>query len=253
MFSCRPTEAAVAAPLDPLDTMPKEYQLSQGETTPEGLTPGTGGLTPNLGGVTPNTPDCSWPRSFPGSGEYSDEGYVVLPEEKEGVPGSTDQQPGVEAAVAAQPASGSTDQQEMPGVEAAVAAPPAGPQPDAFYDVDVFLNYGSRFVFTGHWRQHNEALKYFRDAYENPYDPQHSVPFPFEDTPATVAKVVHDEKGPGYSFNLDEENKWMWSWQEMVAQMTDAAIKRVVQGEGDDTICRSRGIVRCALETRPVS
>ena len=44
------------------------------------------------------------------------------------------------------------------------------------YDIAFFITYKD---FTGHWRQHSAALKWFRGDQENAKDPESSQPFTF--------------------------------------------------------------------------
>ena len=54
----------------------------------------------------------------------------------------------------------------------------------------------------------------------------------------------------GMAFSLNEQLTFYWWWQEMVAQLDDASMKFVVQGEnGDDRV----GIISCTVMLRPNS
>ena len=49
------------------------------------------------------------------------------------------------------------------------------------------------------------------------------------------------------AFSLNEQRTFYWWWQEMVAQLDDASMKFVVQGEnGDDSV----GIIACAVDAQ---
>jgi hypothetical protein len=110
-----------------------------------------------------------------------------------------------------------------------------------YYTLEDFRNYGQWFPdWSGTYKLHSIALKYFRD-YAEAHD-VHEVIFPFESTLVPVPKFTH-EKGPEYSFDPTTPGV-PWVWQEMVAQMDDASMEFVVTGEGDH---RSRGLVSCKL------
>jgi hypothetical protein len=52
------------------------------------------------------------------------------------------------------------------------------------------------------------------------------------------------------AFSFSETRRFYWWWQEMVAQLDDASMKFVVQGEnGDDSV----GAISCAVMLRPNS
>ena len=95
-----------------------------------------------------------------------------------------------------------------------------------YYSLEYFRSYAA---WSGTFKLHSIALKYFRDQAEAAGATV--VTFPFADSPVVVDLPI----SPGMP----------WVWQEMVAQMDDASIEYVVQGEGDH---RSRGLVSCTLE-----
>ena len=110
-----------------------------------------------------------------------------------------------------------------------------------YYTLEDFRNYGQWFPeWSGTYKSHSIALKYFRDSAEE--NGQQEVIFPFKPTFVRVPKFTH-EKGPGYSFDPTTPGE-PWIWQEMVAQMDAASMEFVVTGEGDH---RSRGLVSCRL------
>ena len=110
------------------------------------------------------------------------------------------------------------------------------------------LEYFSQFTeFTGSYRQHSAALKYFRDEHEDPNRPFESAPLVFSNSqPAAVAAVIW---GHGESWDFDRTRMLQWSWQEMVAQLAQDSIGVAVLGEGG----RSCGLVGCYLAPRPNS
>ena len=134
---------------------------------------------------------------------------------------------------------------------APVAAVAAGAQPanDGQPDPQVFdLNYFRSFrPYTGGWKQHNAALKYFRAQQELDDDPLQSPCLQFHvSTPAAVAAINHAAKGMTWEFS-DEMTEW--SWHEMVAQLEDAWMEEVVTGPSG----RSGGLVGCSFAIRPGS
>ena len=80
--------------------------------------------------------------------------------------------------------------------------------------------------WTDNYKQHNAALKYIRDKAEADGD-----------------DVVHFDHHSAHPVNPSKR----WSWQEMVAQLDDPSMRRVVQGID----FRSRGIVSCRLQKTP--
>jgi hypothetical protein len=107
----------------------------------------------------------------------------------------------------------------------------------AIWNLEYFQSFRS---WTGTYKQHNIALKWFRDSSEQ--RGQHSVIF---DNSVEVPEIVHP-KGMQYSFN--EEIKNSWTWQEMVAQMDEYSMRLVVEGPEAAADNRSRGLVSCRLQ-----
>ena len=103
----------------------------------------------------------------------------------------------------------------------------------------------------GNIRDHNAALKYFRQVQEGAQhlfnDNQSEFVFPLHG-PVQVRKVVH-EKGTAYGFDMSDEGLREWNWQQMVAHLDDDSMRYVVEGpEG-----RSGGLLKCTLTRRPGS
>ena len=111
--------------------------------------------------------------------------------------------------------------------------------------LDYFLAFER--PFTHGYKQHNAALKFFQDSQEVAHDPFNSPPLHFEPSGyAAVAVIDHDAKGMGWAWK-DETR--LWSWQEMIAQLTPESMEVVVKGpEG-----RSCGVVGCSFAVRPNS
>ena len=147
------------------------------------------------------------------------------------------------------PAWAAVPAQDIP-VAAAVAAEarptedrPAEDRPLRVYDEEFFLTYNT---FTGGYRQHNAALKYWRALKERTGDPFGSPPVDLL-VDSRVCEVQHEAKGMDYAIQWQTERPW--SWLEMVAQLTDESIASVVKGnEG-----RSGGLVGCSFAPRPGS
>lgn len=109
------------------------------------------------------------------------------------------------------------------------------------FTVDFFKNFRT---FTGGYKQHNGALKWFRHKQENLATPSDLL-FPNHDHVAVAAII----KGKGMDFDFDETTEWSWSWLELVAQLDDKSIDFVVKGPDD----RSCGLWQCSLSMRPGS
>ena len=86
------------------------------------------------------------------------------------------------------------------------------------------------------YRQHNAALKWFRELLQ--HSDEHAVVFPNIDL--DLPACVH-EHGMNYNWNYDDMQQWCWL--DCVSQLTCASMKILVQG----TENRSRGIVQCAI------
>ena len=116
---------------------------------------------------------------------------------------------------------------------------------DRNFDLEYFRRESEILTRAGTWtdtyKQHNVALKYFRDSAEK--EGLDVVNFSNTD-PDPVAQIVHDR---GMSYHFVGEPRIPWRWQEMVAQMTDDSMRLAVQGLGGQT-GRSRGIVSCRLQ-----
>ena len=105
------------------------------------------------------------------------------------------------------------------------------------FDLNYFRGYTD---FTATYKQHNIALKWFRDSSER----EGRTQVIFSNTrDSLVPQIIHG-KGPLYSFNEDE--MFSWRWQEMVAQLDDASMAVVVEGPPDAP--RSRGLIQCMIQ-----
>ena len=131
-----------------------------------------------------------------------------------------------------------TPQSRMQDDQAAVAGTSAGdPAAPQIYGLEYFQNFNT---WTSTYKQHNIALKWFRDSSERGGLDRVT----FSNTqPEEVSELVHGE-GTNYQFNEDVKNPW--SWQEMVAQLDDASMRFVVEGCVEKQN-RSRGLVSCCI------
>ena len=175
----------------------------------------------------------------------ADEETSVAEEENHSEPPVADEETAVaeeETAVA--------DEETLALEDAVPAAIAAGAQPandgqpgPQVFDLDYFRSFRP---FTRVWKQHNEALKYFRHLLEFD-DPSQSPCWEFDaSTPAAVAVIHHAAKGMTWDI-LDEWTEW--SWHEMIAQLDEASMEEVVTGPSG----RSRGLVGCSFAIRPGS
>ena len=97
------------------------------------------------------------------------------------------------------------------------------------------------------YKQHNAALKYFREVHEDLTDPFSSVGIHFNnDAPSAVAEIDHDSHGMQWGW---KDSHVLWSWQEMVAQLNDGSMDLVVNGLDG----RSGGLLGCSFLIRPNS
>ena len=122
------------------------------------------------------------------------------------------------------------------------AAPAAQPGAQVF-DLEYFRSYRP---FTSACSQHNVALKFFREQQELFDDPLQSPSLEFHASAPTAVAVINHPKGMAWEFTGETRQ---WSWHEMIAQLEDTWMEKVVTGiEG-----RSRGLVGCSLAIRPGS
>jgi len=153
-----------------------------------------------------------------------------------------------QAAVADTPPAASpeptAEQVRTPSHQAAVADTSAVPAPEQVWtqhdEAAVFeQQHFRRLKLTCHWTDHNIALKWFRDSSERV---GLSVVI-FSNTQAQQVPQIDHPKGMFYQFIPDGNSK-PWFWQEMVAQMDDESMRKVVQGLDN----RSRGLTSCRLQ-----
>ena len=112
------------------------------------------------------------------------------------------------------------------------------------FDLAYFRGWGP---FTGSYRQHDAALKYFRDEHEDPRAPFTSAPVVFSNAdPAAVAAVIW---GAGQARGFNRGRTVEWKWQELIAQLSAESLSVAAQGNDG----RSRGIVACSCAPGPRS
>jgi hypothetical protein len=103
------------------------------------------------------------------------------------------------------------------------AAPLTQIVPVERFGLDYFTRYAD---FTGTYKQHNAALKWFRQFCEN----SGRTEYVFNNTAVAEVPVINHPPGMGFSFD-DVNNTTPWRWQEMVAQLDYGSIR--------DIICRN--------------
>jgi len=113
--------------------------------------------------------------------------------------------------------------------------------------VDLFdLAYFQKlWEYTSTYKQHNIALKWFRDSSEREGLSERM----FSNT--AVAEVPQIEHPKGMDYHFDESIKHPWRWQEMVAQLDADSMRVVVEGSGG-AANRSRGLTRCMIQQSDV-
>ena len=133
----------------------------------------------------------------------------------------------------------------VPASQTAVADTNASADMLALANVGFDLEYFRSLPTPNGYKQHNVALKYFRDTSE--VDGLEA--FVFNNTePNPVPPIVH-EKGTNYHF--EEPANIPWSWQEMVAKMDEQSMEMVMHGllPAEQHSFRSRGrLVGCRLQ-----
>ena len=142
-----------------------------------------------------------------------------------------------------EPTSEGTGPSAVAGNPAVAANPQVHPEVAAaddvqqrrIFDLAYFENYGD---FTYPFRQHNAALKWFRDSTE--LAGGHELIF---SNIAMEMPQINHPKGMDYSFDLSRKNPWRW--QEMVALLDRQSMQLVVEGPTDTP---AKGLVSCKIE-----
>jgi len=112
------------------------------------------------------------------------------------------------------------------------------------FDLEFFQNFKD---WTGTYKQHSAALKWFRDSLEA----KGAIAMAFSNTLAEqVPEIVH-EGGTNYSFNMNIHKPW--HWLEMVAQLDDESMRVVVEGSdnrsrGAEAQSRRPALIACSIE-----
>ena len=148
------------------------------------------------------------------------------------------------AVAAAAPAAAVAAAAPFAAVAAAVQPANDGQPAPQVFDLDYFRAFRP---FTGGWRQHNAALKFFRWQQELPDDPLQSPCLEFHaSAPTAVGVIDHSTKGMTWK----PTDEWtQWSWHEMIAQLDEPSMEEVVNGPSG----RSGGLVGCSFAIRPGS
>ena len=132
---------------------------------------------------------------------------------------------------------------EFPALLDAVSTPiPSALVPavaDGIFDLEYFRNFRN---FTGSYKQHNTALKWFRHLLESRGERGKLF------SNAESEKVAHINHPKGTDFWFDSSRMHPWRWQEMIALLRDEDLEYVVCGEG-----RSRGLETCSVASRRAS
>ena len=112
---------------------------------------------------------------------------------------------------------------------------PSEPQSRIIYDLEYFQTLR---LYT-YWKEHNIALKFVRERGE-----QQGLDRIWFDTGKEQIAVINHPKGTGFTFD-PAAGSFDWEWQQMVAQLHNDDLQKVVEGSGG----RSRGIIECSLRT----
>ena len=133
------------------------------------------------------------------------------------------------------------------------------------FDFDFFQMYRNSVV-EGHWVDHNNALKYYREAVIKLVFPKEGAApaanagsYPLGVDATSIPRVVHPNKGMKNSieaakFDFDKTDTFSWSWLGMIAHLRDEDIWRLCEGTAYDTPhrdCKKKGLVRCMVVVVP--
>ena len=103
-----------------------------------------------------------------------------------------------------------------------------------------FWEFRNFVTFTGSYRQHKVALKYFREELENTSEPSKSRCLVLPDDYYAVGRPRRSDS---------DDEAWCWSWIEMVSLLDVRSMAMLVNGEDG----RSCGLVGCYVAPRPHS
>ena len=109
------------------------------------------------------------------------------------------------------------------------------------WDLEFFRALKMARRYTRSFKQHNAALKWFRERCER----EHLPGLTFCNSRKTAVAAIHHPKGMHFWF--DETDIREWSWWELVTMLDRESMEFVV---GPD---RSGGLVTCRFEPRPGS
>ena len=105
------------------------------------------------------------------------------------------------------------------------------------YDVAYFRR--QRGLLTRPYKQHDQTMRWLRDRLEE--SQIHVLHFPPPGTVSATVPAITRPEGTQYSW--DQTRLSHWHWADMVAQLDDASMERLVLGEDR----RSRGLITCIL------
>ena len=148
------------------------------------------------------------------------------------------------AAIAEQAASSSAVAAHAEVEDTMTALSSALSDPQGVFPYEAFRNFAQ---LIGSYRQHNAALKYWREELEHRSNPlgHRTLLFP-NDTRVRIGTVVW---GKGQDWSFDRTTVTWWSWREMVAQLDEKSMQIAVQGVDG----RSCGLLSCMVAPRPHS
>jgi len=107
------------------------------------------------------------------------------------------------------------------------------------YDVAYFRR--QRGLLTRPYNQHNQAMRWLRRQTALPNYEMHGIHFPPPGTmSAFVPAIIHPERT---QYSWDHTQGYMWQWVDMVAQLDDDSMEKLVLGVDR----RSRGLITCIL------
>ena len=99
-----------------------------------------------------------------------------------------------------------------------------------------------------HWRNHNAALKLYREQDDNPESWARESWRKFSNTEKDWRAEIDHPRGMQFSFKTD---RVQWSWLDMIAQLDEPSMRYVVNG--DDSRGSGCGVTECWFTPRPGS
>ncbi len=99
-----------------------------------------------------------------------------------------------------------------------------------------------------HWRNHNAALKWYREQDDNPESWARESWRKFSNTEKDWRAEIDHPRGMQFSFKTD---RVQWSWLDMIAQLDEPSMRYVVNG--DESRGSGCGVTECWFTPRPGS